>query len=658
MSGFPAKGTSSVRSGPPFTLPGRPPFVPPEASTSDAVNRQMALHVLNKRRPAAANRTVTPSTNLYSQKMNYHSSSSKRMQQNTSGGVAAQQALTASQSQHGIMKGPFTRLPIDGKMKDGEIVWNAPRRVQQGEYYHASLPVTPGDISFHHYYKDGQYHPVRYPLGGVNGGLPWWHEHGHYRAPPGMNAPVPNNGAAERALAGRYHELMVAGRARKFNSPSLGQGPMIGEPHYGHQGLVGEPAYAYGGQPGGTDEALYSNGAYEEHHHHYYDGVNPADLPPHAHIHGIDVDALDGEQSGGEEYPSTYPEDYYRHEPQEEEFVPPEGPPMPDEYYAAQQQAEQEWREQDELPQRPATAPAIAPATAPAIAPAEAKAPWKPKKASPQKAPPPKLDLSKGCPRPLAQFRAALNFGSATDPSHQKGRDALWPQFDANDNGYVSLAECNGGIMRALCQMWGKEGNPLFMRYYRSYIRAYNDAKDASPPRPGYEEDDEYVTISEFRFLLVYLGLYAAWYEVFMMIDGATAKLENGRYKGDHRLSRDEWENALPMIRRAGATWADSIALREATAEDFDVIDRNHGGFIDLQEFCEWVEHAEKRANDGRGNAKGVELGVNEPVDAAGRFVFDSDRKWFTTPLEMRPGNASRKQMEAGQEYGHHRVRF
>ena len=143
-----------------------------------------------------------------------------------------------------------------------------------------------------------------------------------------------------------------------------------------------------------------------------------------------------------------------------------------------------------------------------------------------------------------------------------------------------------------------------------------------------------------------------------MMIDGATAKLENGRYKGDHRLSRDEWENALPMIRRAGATWADSIALREATAEDFDVIDRNHGGFIDLQEFCEWVEHAEKRANDGRGNAKGVELGVNEPVDAAGRFVFDSDRKWFTTPLEMRPGNASRKQMEAGQEYGHHRVRF
>ena len=278
-AGFPAKGTSSVRSGPPFTLPGRPPFVPPEASTSDAVNRQMALHVLNKRRPAAANRTVTPSTNLYSQKMNYHSSSSKRMQQNTSGGVAAQQALTASQSQHGIMKGPFTRLPIDGKMKDGEIVWNAPRRVQQGEYYHASLPVTPGDISFHHYYKDGQYHPVRYPLGGVNGGLPWWHEHGHYRAPPGMNAPVPNNGAAERALAGRYHELMVAGRARKFNSPSLGQGPMIGEPHYGHQGLVGEPAYAYGGQPGGTDEALYSNGAYEEHHHHclLYTSPSPRD---------------------------------------------------------------------------------------------------------------------------------------------------------------------------------------------------------------------------------------------------------------------------------------------------------------------------------------------------------------------------------------------
>ena len=41
--------------------------------------------------------------------------------------------------------------------------------------------------------------------------------------------------------------------------------------------------------------------------------------------------------------------------------------------------------------------------------------------------------------------------------------------------------------------------------YYRSYIRAFNDAKDASPAVG--EKDDDYVTKSEFRYLIVYLGI-------------------------------------------------------------------------------------------------------------------------------------------------------
>ena len=88
--------------------------------------------------------------------------------------------------------------------------------------------------------------------------------------------------------------------------------------------------------------------------------------------------------------------------------------------------------------------------------------------------------------------------------------------------------------MRALANMWGKEAHSIHKRYYRSYIRAFNDAKDASPARKGHEEDDDYVTQSEFRLLLVYLEIYATWYEVFMGIDGGT---EGITIEDDHRLS-------------------------------------------------------------------------------------------------------------------------
>jgi hypothetical protein len=38
----------------------------------------------------------------------------------------------------------------------------------------------------------------------------------------------------------------------------------------------------------------------------------------------------------------------------------------------------------------------------------------------------------------------------------------------------------------------------------------------------------------------------------------------------------------------------------------------NRGGYLSFQEFCEWIEAAEKRA----GTPVGVDLGVNEPLDS------------------------------------------
>ena len=82
-----------------------------------------------------------------------------------------------------------------------------------------------------------------------------------------------------------------------------------------------------------------------------------------------------------------------------------------------------------------------------------------------------------------------------------------------------------------------------------------------------------------------------------MGIDGGTDGITE---EDDHHLSREEWDAALPKVRRAGATWAASLALRDASKGDFDVMDQNRGGYINLQEFCNWLEAAEKRAGASR----------------------------------------------------------
>ena len=145
------------------------------------------------------------------------------------------------------------------------------------------------------------------------------------------------------------------------------------------------------------------------------------------------------------------------------------------------------------------------------------------------------------------------------------------------------------------------------------------------------EDDDEVVTRNEFRLLLVYLGIYATWYEVFLFVD----------WNLDHRISRAEFVAALPRINLAGRTWANSIAFANATESSFDEIDQNGGGIIDLQEFCEWAERAESSRH-----VTGKELGVNEPID---RPSYGAHREWHgQRELELRSVDKRRvEQMRA-----------
>lgn len=156
-------------------------------------------------------------------------------------------------------------------------------------------------------------------------------------------------------------------------------------------------------------------------------------------------------------------------------------------------------------------------------------------------------------------------------------------------------------------------------RYYRSYIRAWVDAKDAMPARPGHPEDDDYVTRGEFRLLLEYLQIYATWLEVFARLvdvgdpNHARDALGVVHIEPDHRIAREEWDHAIGRMREAGRTWAPYVQLREVSPADFDAIDKNGGGYIDFREFCEWMEAGEKEAE----TFAGEELGVGEAPGSA-----------------------------------------
>ena len=429
---------------------------------------------------------------------------------------------------------------------------------------------------------------MRPPLGSASGALPWWnHENAsnsfnYGMARPGLVAPSASHAYVERTLAGRYHQLFLKNQRRQ--QPSR---PPSAE--YGF-------AYAVPASPTHSDRRRYEE-------------IDPSAVADPGGLPPTPRESPTPPAAAPPQPPSALPE------------APPPPPAAPrvlddlDDWEAEEAEEDEEYdgAEEDDVPLPPTRGHPQTTRATPGPPP-----PTPPPEHALRRNHPAAPSLPPRIPTQLAKFRAALDCTERDNPYHIDKRALLWEDFDANGNGYISLAECNGGVLRVLCKMWGREGDGLFRRYYRSYIRAWADAKDAVAaiePR-----DDDYVTRAEFRLLLVYLSLYATWFEVFRYI------IDEDK---DHRLSRDEWVAKLPQMVEAGQTWADSIALASATAASFDEMDQNDGGMIDLQEFCEWVEAAEKRA----GTAQGLELGVNEPID---RPSYGSHRIWHTTPLEMR----------------------
>merc|ERR1712187_998351 len=127
---------------------------------------------------------------------------------------------------------------------------------------------------------------------------------------------------------------------------------------------------------------------------------------------------------------------------------------------------------------------------------------------------------------------------------------------DYNGNGYMSLAELDAYIEKKLRLEYPKKdaGLLLWKAFRPSYIRAFMDAKDVLEDKAikgTRSTTDDYITFGQFKVALHYVCLYALMHDSISEIDPEAV---------------------------------------------FAEIDANGGGFILLNEWCEWLEKKEAEA--------------------------------------------------------------
>lgn len=164
-------------------------------------------------------------------------------------------------------------------------------------------------------------------------------------------------------------------------------------------------------------------------------------------------------------------------------------------------------------------------------------------------------------PTPEAVFKelaAKLPYAN-TDDDREK-RKKLWSVFDVNGNNLLSLAEVDKGVKEIQL--------PALFDLKPVLMRAFTAARTKGPKSTA--NADEYISPSEFRYLLAYLRQY---YELWLMFDAVDAD-------DDRRISKAEFAAAKDKLSKWGLA---------ASGDHWAAIDANGGGVVLFDEFCEWA---------------------------------------------------------------------
>jgi hypothetical protein len=141
------------------------------------------------------------------------------------------------------------------------------------------------------------------------------------------------------------------------------------------------------------------------------------------------------------------------------------------------------------------------------------------------------------------------------------------------------------------------EGIRLYKLFYPVYIRAFLDAADIGKnKRVGGTKTattDDYVQRSEFRFLNVYLSIYALMYDAFAKVDGGSA----GRSKDDdRRISESELKAAAGGFKGHPLLGVKMLGMPDSYGNIgtiFKLMDADSKGMVLLKEWCEYLEGVE-----------------------------------------------------------------
>jgi len=204
----------------------------------------------------------------------------------------------------------------------------------------------------------------------------------------------------------------------------------------------------------------------------------------------------------------------------------------------------------------------------------------------------------------------------------KKLRDEAWKAIDNNGNGHVSLAETGGWIvkslkanflaagklergtgktsstsLKAVCEDAKEKGEALYKLFYPCYIRAFVDAADIGKNKAvrgtATATTDDYVQRSEFRFLNVYLCIYALMFDGFAKVDGGSA----GRTKDDdRRISKAELGAACSKFKGHPLLGLKMLGMPGSYGNLDDIfgqMDADGKGMVLLNEWCLWLEKKE-----------------------------------------------------------------